>query len=54
MDGGRVTADTAITWRADNGRRGGAGKLQVTGVSARLGAALAAAGQSLPSSLVKR
>jgi hypothetical protein len=54
MDGGRVTADNAITWRADNGRRGGAGKLQVTGVSARLGAALAAAGQSLPSSLVKR
>jgi len=54
MDGGHVTADTAITWRADNGRRGGAGKLQVTGVSARLGAALAAAGQSLPPSLVRR
>jgi pilus assembly protein CpaF len=54
MDGGRVAADNAITWRADNGRRGGAGKLQVTGVSARLGAALAAAGQSLPSSLVRR
>ncbi|HEX4404277.1 MAG TPA: FHA domain-containing protein [Polyangia bacterium] len=54
MDGGRVIADAVITWRADNGRRGGAGKLQVTGVSARLGAALAAAGQSLPSSLVRR
>jgi pilus assembly protein CpaF len=54
MDGGRLTADTAITWRADNGRRGGPGKLQVTGVSARLAAALAAAGQSLPPGLVRR
>jgi len=55
VDANRVTADAAITWRSDSGRRGaGAGKLQVTGVSARLGAALSAVGQSLPSSLVRR
>ncbi len=55
MDAGHVAAELAITWRGDGGRRGGgAGKLQVTGVSARLGAALAAVGQSLPSSLVRR
>jgi hypothetical protein len=54
-DAGHVTADAAISWRSDGGRRGGgAGKLQVTGVSARLGAALSAVGQSLPSSLVRR
>jgi pilus assembly protein CpaF len=55
MDAGHVAAELAITWRGDGGRRGGgAGKLQVSGVSARLGAALAAVGQSLPSSLVRR
>jgi pilus assembly protein CpaF len=55
VDGGRVAAEAVITWRSDSGRRGGgAGKLQVTGVSARLGAALAAVGQSLPSNLVRR
>ncbi|HEV3031984.1 MAG TPA: FHA domain-containing protein [Polyangia bacterium] len=54
-DAGRVAVESAITWRSDSGRRGGgAGKLQITGVSARLGAALAAVGQSLPSSLVRR
>ncbi|HVR03176.1 MAG TPA: FHA domain-containing protein [Polyangia bacterium] len=54
-EAGRVAVESAITWRSDSGRRGGgAGKLQVTGVSARLGAALAAVGQSLPSSLVRR
>ena len=55
IDAGRVAAESAITWRSDSGRRGGgAGKLQVTGVSARLGAALAAVGQSLPNNLVRR
>jgi pilus assembly protein CpaF len=54
-DSGHVVPEPAITWRADSGRRGsGAGKLQVAGISARLGAALAAVGQSLPSSLVRR
>jgi pilus assembly protein CpaF len=54
-DSGRVAAEAVITWRSDSGRRGsGAGKLQVTGISARLGAALAAVGQSLPSNLVRR
>jgi pilus assembly protein CpaF len=55
LDGGRLAAETVISWRGDGGRRaGGAGKLSVSGVSARLGAALAAAGQSLPSNLVRR
>jgi pilus assembly protein CpaF len=54
-DAGRLAAESAITWRSDSGRRsGGAGKLQVTGISARLGASLAAVGQSLPSNLVRR
>jgi pilus assembly protein CpaF len=54
-DAGRLAAESAISWRSDSGRRGGgAGKLQVTGISARLGAALAAVGQSLPSNLVRR
>jgi pilus assembly protein CpaF len=54
-EGGRVSSDLVASWRSDSGRRGdGAGKLQVTGVSARLGAALGAAGQSLPSNLVRR
>jgi pilus assembly protein CpaF len=55
LDGGRATADAAVSWRGDSGKRGGgAGKLSVTGVSARLGAVLAGAGQSLPSALVRR
>jgi pilus assembly protein CpaF len=55
MDGGRLAAEAVVTWRGDGGRRaGGAGKLSVSGVSARLGAALAGAGQSLPSNLVRR
>jgi Flp pilus assembly CpaF family ATPase len=55
LDANRVAADAVIAWRSDSGRRGaGAGKLQVTGVSARLAAALSAVGHSLPSSLVRR
>jgi pilus assembly protein CpaF len=55
MDGGRLGAEAVVSWRGDGGRRaGGAGKLSVSGVSARLGAALAGAGQSLPSNLVRR
>jgi pilus assembly protein CpaF len=55
VDGGRVGSDLVASWRSDSGRRGeGAGKLQVTGVSARLGAALGAVGQSLPGNLVRR
>ena len=55
VDSGHVATDVVVTWRSDGGRRGaGAGKLQVTGVSARLAAALSAVGQSLPSSLVRR
>ena len=52
---GRVGADAVASWRSDAGRRGSdPGKLTLTGVSARLGAALAAVGQSLSSSLIRR
>jgi hypothetical protein len=55
VDGGRLSSELVVSWRSEGNRRGeGAGKLQVTGVSARLGAAMSAAGQSLPSSLVRR
>ena len=55
VDGGRTATEAVITWRSESGRKGGgAGKLAVAGVSARLAAALASAGQSLPSSLVRR
>jgi pilus assembly protein CpaF len=55
LDGGRLAAESVASWRSDSGRRGsGAGKLQTTGISSRLGAALAAVGQSLPSNLVRR
>ena len=55
VDAGHAATDVVVTWRSDGGRRGGGpGKLQVTGVSARLGAALSAVGQPLPSSLVRR
>jgi pilus assembly protein CpaF len=55
VEAGHATAEAVISWRSDGGRRGsGAGKLHVTGVSARLGAALSAVGHSLPSSLVRR
>jgi pilus assembly protein CpaF len=55
VDGVHVGAEAVVSWRSDSGRRGsGAGKLQVNGISARLGAALAAVGQSLPSNLVRR
>jgi pilus assembly protein CpaF len=55
LDGGRLAAESVASWKSDSGRRGsGAGKLQTTGISSRLGAALAAVGQSLPSNLVRR
>jgi len=54
-DAGHLGAETVASWRSDAGRRGsGPGKLTVHGVSARLAAALAAVGQSLPSNLVRR
>jgi len=55
LESNHAAGDVVITWRSDSGRRGsGAGKLQVTGVSAKLGAALSAVGHSLPSGLVRR
>jgi pilus assembly protein CpaF len=55
IDANRTAADAVVSWRSDGGRRGtGAGKLTVTGVSAKLAAAFSAAGHSLPSSLVRR
>ncbi|HVZ75101.1 MAG TPA: FHA domain-containing protein [Polyangia bacterium] len=53
VEGGHVGADTVASWKSD-GPKLGSGKLQVTGVSARLAAALSTAGQSLPSSLTRR
>jgi len=51
---GRLRAEAVASWRSDDGRRGGAnGKLEVEGVSARLGAAMGAAGGTLPASLVR-
>jgi pilus assembly protein CpaF len=53
--GAPPSAEAVATWRSDGGRRGGdGGKLDVDGVSARLGAAFAAAGAALPSSLVRK
>jgi pilus assembly protein CpaF len=53
--GAPPSAEAVATWRSDGGRRGGdGGKLEVDGVSARLGAAFAAAGMALPSSLVRK
>jgi pilus assembly protein CpaF len=55
LEGGHAVPEPVAAWRSDGPRRGaGPGKVQVTGVSARLGAALSAAGQSLPSGLVRR
>ncbi|HVU50956.1 MAG TPA: FHA domain-containing protein [Polyangia bacterium] len=55
LEGSHVAAESVLTWRSDSGRRGaGAGKLQVTGVSAKLAAALSAVGHALPSGLVRR
>jgi hypothetical protein len=55
LEGGHAVPETVAAWRSEGPRRGtGPGKVQVTGVSARLGAALSAAGQSLPSSLARR
>jgi hypothetical protein len=55
LDANHAVADAVVSWRSDSVRRGsGGGKLTVTGVSAKLGAALSAVGQSLPSSLVRR
>jgi pilus assembly protein CpaF len=53
-DGARLGATAVATWQAEGGRRGGAsGRLEVTGVSRRLGAAFAAAGHPLASALVR-
>jgi Flp pilus assembly CpaF family ATPase len=53
--GAPPSVDAVATWRSEGGRRGGdAGKLEVDGVSARLGAAFEAAGAALPSSLVRK
>jgi pilus assembly protein CpaF len=55
IEGGHAVPEAVAAWRSDGPRRGaGPGKVQVTGVSARLGGALSAAGQSLPSGLVRR
>jgi pilus assembly protein CpaF len=53
--GAPPSAEAVASWRGEGGRRGGdGGKLEVDGVSARLGAAFAAAGAALPSSLVRK
>jgi pilus assembly protein CpaF len=55
LDGRELRADVVAWWRSDGGRRGGGtGKLEVEGVSARLGAGFAAAGRELPGSLVRK
>jgi pilus assembly protein CpaF len=52
-DGAELSADVALAFYGDGGRRDpGAGRLQGRGVSARLGAALAAAGSPLPPALL--
>ena len=53
VDGATVAADVVLAYYGDGGRRDpGTGRLQGRGVSARLGAAFAAAGSPLPSALV--
>jgi len=46
--------EPVLTWRSDGGPRSSSGVLDVAGVSARLGDALAAHGHGLPSNLVRR
>jgi Flp pilus assembly CpaF family ATPase len=53
--GADLSVDVALSLQGDGGRRDVAGgRLQGRGVSARLGAAVAAAGGSLPSALVSK
>ncbi len=55
VDGATVAADVVLAYYGDGGRRDlGTGRLQGRGVSARLGAAFAAAGSPLPSALVSK
>ena len=52
-EGATIAAEPALTYQGDGARRDpGAGRLQGRGVSARLGAAFAAAGSALPGALV--
>jgi pilus assembly protein CpaF len=51
---GKLALDPALIWRSDGGLRSNTGVLDVIGVSARLGEALAARGHSLPPNLVRR
>jgi pilus assembly protein CpaF len=54
-DGAGIAVDTVLAYYGDGGRREpGGGRLQGRGVSARLGAAFAAAGSPLPSALVSK
>jgi pilus assembly protein CpaF len=53
VDGATLVADVVLAYYGDGSRReAGAGRLQGRGVSARLGAAFAAAGSPLPAALV--
>jgi pilus assembly protein CpaF len=54
-DEARLTAEPVVVWRGEGGRRGeGTGRLEVSGVSTRLSAAIAAAGSALPAGLVRK
>jgi pilus assembly protein CpaF len=54
-NGAELTLEVSMSLYADGGKRdAGSGRLQGRGVSARLGAALAAAGHSLPSAVVAK
>ena len=52
--GGHLAVDPIMSWRGEGSRRGPAGKMQITGVSSRLAAAMAAAGGALPSNLIRK
>jgi len=55
LDGaGKLVLEPVLSWRSDGGPRSSSGVLDVAGVSARLGDALAAHGHGLPSNLVRR
>jgi pilus assembly protein CpaF len=55
LDGaGKLVLDPVLSWRSDGGPRSSSGVLDVAGVSARLGDALAAHGHGLPANLVRR
>jgi pilus assembly protein CpaF len=52
---GQLSAESALVWRNEGGRRNGAGgALHVPGVSTALADALAAGGSSLPSNLIRK